>query len=158
MVEAVDSVLFRSLPGVCAYELSCTVWSPFGLCIHSKGECEAKRIREGLGRSMCLRNSSSVGRLIENTSVIWNNVTYSSRNWMSAKLIRILKLSVVCGPGINLNYVPRSKTIRISHFINFKSMKIIKLLPVFFFFPPALFCLHLHWGIHSFVCRPPKCL
>lgn len=158
-----DSMLFHepSWGGCLRAFLHCEAL--FGLCVHSKGECEceAERVCEGLGQSVCTRNSSSVDRLIENTSVIWNNMTYSSGNWISAKLIRILKWSVVCGPGISLNYVPRSKTLRITHFIVFKRVKIIKLLPFFFFFFTftfSLFCLQLHWGIYSLGCRPPKCL
>lgn len=132
-------------------------WSPFGLCVHSQGEyeCETKKIRGSLGQSMCVTNSNFVGWLIENTPVIWNNITYSSRNWISAKLIRIFKLNVMSGPGINLKYVPRSKSLRISHVIIFMSIKIVKLLSLFL---KKLFCLHFHWGMYLLGCRLPVCL
>lgn len=133
------------------------LWHPFGLCDHIQGEyeCETKRICGNLGQSVCVTNSSFVGWLIENTSVMLNNITYSSRNWISAKLIRILKLNVMCGPGINLKYVPRSKSLRISHVIIFMSIKIVKLLSLSL---KKLFCVHFHRGVYLLGLRLPGCL
>lgn len=74
------------MDGVVFYEASWGGWLQVflhceALLVFANRNVSARqKIWKGLGQSVCMRNSSSVGRLIENTSVIRDNLFQQKLN------------------------------------------------------------------------------